>query len=110
MKRLAAVAVAFMVVGGISALAADAKDNWTKHCAKCHGADGKGQGAMGKKLGVRDYTDAKVQDSLKDDEMIKATKEGVKDKDGKAKMKGFADALSDDEVKALVKYIREFKK
>src|SRR5688500_12287701 len=27
--------------------AADAKANWDKHCAKCHGADGKGQTKMG---------------------------------------------------------------
>ncbi len=109
MKRLVAGIVTLMVAGAVSAMAADAKENWTKHCAKCHGADGKGQTAMGKKLGAKDYTDAKVQAGLKDEELFKATKEGVKDKDGKVKMKGFAE-LSDDEIKALVKHIREFKK
>ena len=49
----------------------------------------------------KDYTDAKVQEKMKDEEMVKATKEGVKDAEGKTKMKGFADALSDDEMKAL---------
>ena len=29
---------------------------------------------------------------------------------GKTKMKGFGDVLSDDEIKALVKYVRDFKK
>ena len=58
---------------------------------------------------VKDYTDAKVQDDLKDDEMTKAIKDGVKDGD-KTKMKGFGDVLSDDEIKALVKFIRDFKK
>lgn len=99
-----------VICAAVSASAGDVKENWTKQCAKCHGEDGKGQTAMGKKLVVKDYTDAKVQEKMKDEEMAKATKEGVKDAEGKVKMKGFADALSDDEIKALVKHIREFKK
>ena len=31
------------------------------HCTKCHGEDGRGQTKAGKKLDVKDYTDAKVQ-------------------------------------------------
>jgi hypothetical protein len=66
---------------------------------------------MGKKLEIKDYSDAKNQGTLKDEEMVKAIKEGVKEKDSdKVKMKGFADVLSDDEVKALVTYFRAFKK
>ena len=64
---------------------------------------------MGEKLAIKDYTDAKVQEALKDDAMTKAIKEGVKDGE-KTKMKGFGDVLSDDEIKALVKYVRDFKK
>lgn len=110
MKRLIAASVAMMVACAMTASAADAKANWTKHCAKCHGEDGKGKTKMGEKLGAHDYTDAKVQASLKDEEMAKAIKEGAKDKSGKVTMKGFADALSDDESKALVEHIRSFKK
>ena len=108
MKKILSLTVALLATA-YAANAADAKANWEQHCAKCHGADGKGQAPMGKKLNAKDYTDAKVQAALKDDDMIKATKEGVKDKDGKSIMKGFAD-LSADEVKALVAYIRAFKK
>ena len=82
MKKLAILAFALVVCAAVSANAADAKENWTKHCAKCHGEDGKGGTAMGKKLGVKDYTDAAVQEKMKDEEMIKATKEGVKDAEG----------------------------
>ena len=110
MKKLAILAFAMVVCAAISANAADVKENWTKHCAKCHGEDGKGQAAMGKKLGVKDYTDAKVQEKMKDEEMVKATKEGVKDADGKIKMKAFGDVLTDDEIKALVKHVRALKK
>jgi cytochrome c553 len=109
MKKIIIVSVALLIAGAVSVRAADAKENWEKSCAKCHGPDGKGKTKMGEKLEVKDYTDAKVQDGMKDDAMIKAIKEGVKDGE-KTKMKSFGDVLSDDEIKALVKHIREFKK
>ena len=63
---------------------------------------------MGKKLGVKDYTDAKVQAALKDDQITKAIKSGVKQGDSQT-MKPFPD-LTDDEIKALVTYVRSLKK
>ena len=92
----------------VSASAADVKENWEKSCAKCHGPDGKGDTKMGKKLEIKDFTDAKYQDSLKDDAMLKAIKEGVKDGE-KTRMKA-TEGLSDEEMKALVAYVRKFKK
>jgi cytochrome c553 len=109
MKKLLAIGLTVFVASAVSALAGDAKTNYESNCAKCHGADGKGQTKMGQKLGVKDYTDAKVQAELKDDAAIKAIKEGLKDKDGKTLMKP-AEGLSDDDVKALVAYMRTFKK
>lgn len=89
--------------------AAPAAENWENHCAKCHGADGKGQTKAGKKLNVKDYTDAKVQAEMKDADMFKATKEGIIDKNGKEKMKAYKDELSDAEITELVAYVRKFK-
>lgn len=109
MKKLIVIGLALLIGGGLTARAADAKEIWEKDCAKCHGADGKGKTKMGEKLGVKDYTDPKVQSELKDEEMVKSIKEGVKDKEGKNKMKAFSD-LSDADVKALVAHIRAFKK
>jgi cytochrome c6 len=110
MKKLIAFSLTLLVAGAIvTARAADAKETYDKHCAKCHGEDGKGKTKMGEKLGVKDYTDAKVQAAMKDPDMVKAIKEGVKEQGGdKTKMKAFAD-LSDAEVNALVAYIRKFK-
>ena len=109
MKRITLlVAVCFAVASG-HALAADTKEVWEKNCQKCHGADGKGDTVMGKKLKVKDYTDAKVQADMKDAEMTKSIKEGVKDKEDKTKMKAFGD-FSDEEIKGLVAYVRAFKK
>jgi cytochrome c553 len=109
MKKLIAAAVALTFGAALVASAADAKENWEKMCAKCHGADGKGQTKMGQKLGIKDLTDAKLQAELKDDAAFKAIKEGLKDKEGKTQMKA-AEGLSDDDIKALVKHVRQFKK
>ena len=109
MKKAIMFSVALLAAGAISATAADAKAVWEKDCAKCHGADGKGQTKIGEKLGVKDFTDAKVQAELKDDAAFKAIKEGIKDNEGRTRMKGFDD-LSDAEIKALVQYVRGFKK
>ena len=97
-----------LVLGAVL-VAAPVAENWENHCMKCHGADGKGQTKAGKKLNVRDYTDPKVQAEMKDEEMIKATAEGVFDKGGKEKMKAYKDELSAEEIKELVAYIRKFK-
>lgn len=109
MKKLLILAVAALILPALSLRAADAKETYEKGCAKCHGTDGKGKTKMGEKLGIKDYTDAKVQADLKDDAAVKAIKEGVKDKDGKTVMKP-AEDLSDADVKGLVEYMRKFKK
>lgn len=100
--------IAFLGVT-LASQAAPASENWENYCQKCHGADGKGQTKSGKKLQLRDYTDAKVQAELKDDEMIKAIADGVTDKAGKEKMKAYKDELSEQEITELVAYIRKFK-
>lgn len=108
MKKIIMLIAVFGFTAAISASAAEAKENWDANCAKCHGADGKGQTKIGAKLGVKDFTDAKVQAAIKDEDAIKTIKEGKKDADGKTLMKAF-DTLSDDEVKALVAYVRGLK-
>ena len=110
MKKIIVLGMALLIAGAVSARAADAKEVFEKDCAKCHGTDGKGKTKMGEKLGVKDYTDPKVQDEMKDADMVKAIKEGVKEKDSdKTKMKAFSD-LTDEQVKGLVAYVRAFKK
>ena len=108
MKKILILTCALLAAGTVSVRAADAKETYTKDCLKCHGEDGKGKTKMGEKLGVKDYTDAKVQAEMKDEKMVKAIKEGIK-ADDKTKMKAFTD-FNDEEVKALVAYVRAFKK
>jgi cytochrome c553 len=109
MKKLIPIIVAILAATALSLRAGDAKALYEKDCAKCHGADGKGDTKMGKKSGAKDYSDAKVQEALKDDAAFKAIKEGLKDKDGKVVMKPIEEA-SDEDIKGLVAYMRTFKK
>ena len=108
MKKMILLAAMFGLAAALTAKGADAKENWDSLCAKCHGANGKGDTKMGQKLGAKDFTDAKYQASMKDEEMLKAMKDGVKDGE-KVRMKA-VEGLSDDDMKALVKFVRDFKK
>jgi mono/diheme cytochrome c family protein len=94
------VIVAIVIASG-AAFGADASALWGQHCASCHGKDGSGNTAMGKKLGVKDYT---KEQSFSDAEATNVIKSG------KGKMKAYKDKLSDADVKALVAYVRGLKK
>ncbi len=98
-KRTALLIAATMLCANVAF--ADAGADWSKHCASCHGKDGSGGTAMGKKLGVKDYTKEQGFSDAEASTVIK---------DGKDKMKGFKAKLSDDDVKALVAYVRGLKK
>lgn len=109
MKMKVKLALAIGVCSALPVFAADGKATYEKECAKCHGTDGKGQTKMGQKVGAKDYTDPKVQDALKDDAAFKAIKNGLKDKQDKVLMKP-SEGLSDDDIKAVIKHMRSFKK
>jgi len=109
MSKLLLIVLSTLLASAWVSRAADAKATYEKSCAKCHGKDGKGGTTMGKKLGVKDYTDPKVQADLKDDAAFKAIKEGLKDSASKTQMKP-AEGLSDADIKGLVEYMRTFKK
>ena len=105
--KFLAVGTAFLLATALSH-AAPAAENWENLCTKCHGADGKGQTKVGKKLNLKDYTDAKVQAAMKDEEISKAIADGVFE-GTKEKMKAFKGELSEAEIKDLVAYVRKFK-
>ena len=94
-----------IATAGLSAFGADAAANWKDQCVKCHGEGGKGDTKMGKKLSISDFTDSKVQATFTDEEAFKALKQGLADDKGKTTMKAI-EGLSDDEMKALVPYVR----
>ena len=72
-------------------------------CANCHSKDGSGQTAKGKKLEVKDMSSAEVQ-KMTDAKMFELIAKGKDDMDGYQK------ELKDEEIKALIAYVRTFAK
>jgi cytochrome c6 len=107
MKIIAAIILSCFVL--FSARGADQKINWMNNCMQCHGPDGSANTSMGKALNAKDLTNAQSQSSFTDAEAATAIKDGVT-KDGTTKMIAFGGRLSDEEVKALVAYVRTLKK
>jgi cytochrome c553 len=89
--------------------AADVTALWDQHCASCHAKDGSGNTKMGKKTGVKDYRDPKVQAGLSDEKSLKSVKDGITE-NGKERMKPYKDKLTDDQIKGLIAHIRAFEK
>lgn len=110
MKQILFLTGALLIASLASAQAADAKENYDKLCLKCHGADGKGDTKLGKKMGVKDYSSAKIQDALKDAEALKALKEGLKEKGTDKTLMKPVEGLTEQEIKELLVMFRKFKK
>jgi len=109
MKIIIILSISILIAAPLAVRAADAKTNWANNCAQCHGPTGKGDTKMGKMVGAMDLTDSKKQASFTDAKATETIKNGVK-QNGKTTMKAFAGKLSDDEIKALVAYVRSLKK
>jgi cytochrome c6 len=104
-----AVVITSVAVIGIAAWSAPARaDNageatYKAKCAMCHGANGKGETAIGKVNKIRDLGSADVQKQT-DDELS-----GIIG-NGKGKMPGYSKSLKPEQIKELVAYIRTLKK
>ncbi|HEX6160307.1 MAG TPA: cytochrome c [Thermoanaerobaculia bacterium] len=82
---------------------ADGAAIFKSKCAMCHGADGRGQTGMGKSMGLRDLGSAAVQKQT-DPQLAKITA------DGKGKMPAYKNKLSAEEIEAVVKHLRTFRR
>ncbi len=114
MRRMLSIAAALALGAALVPAAAHAQDAkadkktervWKSKCASCHGADGKAQTEKGKQLKVKDYSSKEWQAAAKDDALLKAINEGMKD-GAKQTMDGYQTELKPGEAEALVKYIR----
>ncbi len=106
---IAGLVAAGVVLAAIAFLSAPAKADsaageatFKAKCAMCHGPDGKGQTATGKAMKVKDFASEEVQ-KMSDADLTAAITSG------KGKMPPFK-ALTPDQVKDLVAYIRTFGK
>jgi cytochrome c6 len=96
----------FLTMLGLSAIPvfsqSDAEALYKAKCQACHGPDGKGDSAVGKKLGVKDFHSPEVA-KMSDDELFDITKKG------KDKMPSYDKKLTDDQITSLIKYVRSLK-
>jgi cytochrome c6 len=109
MKKVAISAVVIAALAfALSASAQSAADNYKSKCQMCHGADGKADTPMGKKLNAHDFHADAVQ-KKSDGELFTIIHEGVST-GGKVTMPGYKGKLTDDQIHDLVKYARELGK
>jgi cytochrome c6 len=98
MKRVT-LALASCIALGLAAPAhaADAKALFVAKCASCHGPDGKGQTAMGKKLGAKDLTGLHESEAA----ITKVIEDGKP-----PKMLAYKGKLTEEQIKALASYVK----
>jgi cytochrome c6 len=99
---LSAIAAGLFLSWSLTA-AADTAANYKAKCATCHGADGKADTPVGKKMGTHDFASPDVQ-KMSDDELTTVIA------DGKGKMPGYKKSLAPNQIKDLVGYIRSLVK
>jgi cytochrome c6 len=110
MKKLGTLALVGTLSAGTCLLSAPAKADtaageamFKAKCAACHGADGKGETAMGKANKLRDLSSPEVQKQT--DPELAAIIEN-----GKGKMPAYSKNLKMEQVKDLVAYMRSLGK
>ena len=74
-----------------------------EQCAVCHGPDGRAQNEKGTKVGAADLTSDAIQ-GQSDAQLSKIVHEG------KRKMPAFEGKLTDDEIQAVIGYVRQLSK
>jgi|SRR5579859_5176713 len=79
-----------------------AEETFKTKCAVCHGADGKGETAMGKRLGAHNLGSPEVQKQT-DAQLVAIVSKGQN------KMPPYSGKLTDEQISDLVKYIRSLK-
>ena len=77
------------------------QDTYKAKCQMCHGSNGQ-PSAVGKSMGARPFSDPDVV-KMSDADLASITS------NGKNKMPAYKGKLSDDDINALVKYVRGLK-
>ena len=95
--------ISIMILAIAGAALADGAAVFAAKCAVCHGKTGAGDTAMGKTLKIKDLGSAEVQ-KLSDADITKTIT------NGNGKMPGYKGKLTDDDIKAVVGFVRTLKK
>lgn len=88
-------------------MAVSASRLYAKHCAECHGKDGRAQTSKGRFSHARDLTDAKWQDDVSDERIFNSIMNG---RNVRGNMPAFSDKLNQKDTDELVGFVRKFKK
>jgi len=101
------------LTGGFWPWAVQAADKaemqYQTYCWQCHGMNGDGKGLNIKDMQVqpRNHTDAKAMGGRSDDELFKVIKEGGPAISKSVIMPPWGKTLSDNEIRELVRYLRQ---
>jgi mono/diheme cytochrome c family protein len=87
-----------------AASGADTGSTFNAKCATCHGRDGRGQTARGRRTHTRDLTDASWQNDVSDERLFNSIH------NGRSRMPAFKKTLSESEIDALVTYVRQLRR
>ena len=88
----------------IEAAPFDTKQVYDSKCASCHGKDGRAKSLHAKHVHARDFTDAGWQADVSDERLFNSIS------NGKGKMPSFKNKLAEDQIDALVHYVRQLKR
>lgn len=102
MKIKSLVLVASLALASSAFAGADGAAVFKAKCAMCHGADGSASTGMGKSMGLKPLSSPEVQQMSDADLTALVT-------NGKGKMPAYKGKLSDDEISAVVKYVKTLK-
>jgi mono/diheme cytochrome c family protein len=84
------------------------EDLYRSNCARCHGADGRGDTPLGVQYVAPDFTDPEWWKKNAENTKVKNIRATIGN--GKGKMPAFAQKLKRSEIDGLVKVVQRFKK
>jgi mono/diheme cytochrome c family protein len=87
-----------------SALGADARTIYNRRCVSCHGRDGRGRTRKGRQTHARDMTSREWQDDVSDERLFNSIN------NGRGKMPAFHKKISENDIDALVAYVRRMRR
>lgn len=86
------------------AAAADAATIYNGQCVSCHGRDGRGRTRKGRQTRARDMTNPSWQDDVSDERLFNSMS------NGRGKMPAFRKKISENDIDALVAYVRRMRR
>ena len=106
---VATLAILLLAGSAVTAGATSAQENYTKHCLKCHGISGRGDGPAADVLDTPagDFTDCEHMNAVSDGYLL-AIIRGGGEAVGRSTLMPSALQIDNDEHPALVDYIRSF--